>query len=156
MKKTIKHLLLLTGVFFSTGCTSTILDIADLLEPNRMEDDWANKGYLRKLMNHPKKELLSESEKIKSAKAICALKHLKAENKNNEQLIEYAKPFCSLEKGDKIYFYNWCVDCGSGGYHSRGTSYLLVRDNKPIAAVQIDAKYLKELGRTIPIVERLH
>jgi hypothetical protein len=156
MKKTIKQLLLLTGVLLSTGCTGVVLDIVDALDPNQLEDDWAHKGHLRKLMKHPKKELISKEEKIRAAKYICILKHLKVKNKDNEQLIEYAKPFCSLEKEDNIYFYDWCVDCGSGGYSSKGTSYLLVREEKPIAGIQIDARYSKELGRTIPIIERLH
>ncbi len=154
MKKSIKQLLLLTGVLLSTGCTGVVLDIVDALDPNQLEDDWAHKGHLRKLMKHPKKELISKEEKLKAAKAICALKHLNPEDKNNEQLIEYAKPFCTLEEGDKIYFYDWCMDCGGGHYIA--TSYLLVRDGKPFAAVQIDAGYSKELGRSIPIIERLH
>ena len=156
MKTKILKSLILIGVLLSTGCTSVVLDVVDALDPNQMEDDWAHKGYLRKLMNHPAKQLLTEDEKKRAAKNICALKHLTPENKNNEQLMEYAKPFCSLEKEDKIYFYDWCVDCGSGGYHSKGTSYLLVRDGKPIAGIQIDAKYSRELSKNIPIVERLH
>jgi len=128
--------------------------VVDALDPNQMEDDWAHKGHLRKLMNHPAKQLLTEDEKKRAAKNICALKHLKSENKNNEQLIEYAKPFCTLEEGDKIYFYDWCMDCGGG--HYIGTSYLLVRNKNPLSSIKIDTRYSKELGRTIPIVERLH
>jgi len=155
--KSLKLLLLSISVgFLFTGCTGVVLDIVDALDPNQLEDDWANKGYLRKLMKHPNKELISKEEKLKAAKAICALKHLKPENKNNEQLIEYAKPFCTLEEGDKIYFYDWCVDCGSGGYSSKGTSYLLVREEKPIAGIEIDARYSRELSKDIPIIQRLH
>jgi hypothetical protein len=154
MKKNIKNLLLLTGVVWSTGCTGVILDIADALDPNYLEEGWAHKGHLRKLMNHPKKELILEEEKVKAAKAICALKHLKSENRNNEQLIEYAKPFCTLEEGDKIYFYDWCEDCGGGHYVA--TSYLLVRNKKPLASIKIDAGYSIKLGRSVPIVDRLH
>jgi len=156
MKKTIKHLLLLTGVLLSTGCTSLVLDVVDALDPNQMEDDWAHKGHLRKLMNHPAKQLLTEDEKKRAAKNICALKHLKPEDKNNEQLIDYAKLFCKLEQNDKIYFYNWCMDCGGGGERMRGTSYLLVRKKEPLSSIEIDTVYSKELGRTIPIIERLH
>jgi hypothetical protein len=153
--KTIKNLLLLTGVVWSTGCTGVILDIADALDPNYLEEGWAYKGYLRRMIQSSKKELISEEEKVKAAKAICALKHLKSENRNNEQLIEYAKPFCTLEEGDKIYFYDWCLKCG-GGDGMRATSYLLVRKEKPIAGIEIDMKYSRELGRTIPIVDKLH
>ena len=160
MKKTMKNLkLLLLSIsisFLFTGCTGIILGLTDALDPNQMEDNWAHKGYLRKLMKHPSKKEISKNETLKSAKAICELKHLRIEDKKNAQLIEYTKPFCSLEKGDKVYFYDWCIDCGSGGYNSKGTSYLLVREKKPIAAIQIAQKYSKELGRSIPIVERLH
>jgi len=151
--KTLKSLLL-TGVLLSTGCTSVILDVVDALDPNQMEDDWANKGHLRKLMNHPAKQLLTEDEKKRAAKNICELKHLKPEDKNNEQLMEYAKPFCSLEKEDKIYFYDWCMDCGGGHYIA--TSYLLVRDSKPFTSVQIGIRWSEEERRSVPIVDRLH
>jgi len=152
MKKTIKHLLLLTGVLLSTGCTSVVLDVVDAFDPNQLEDDWANKGSLRELMNNQNRILLTKKEKQKVAKFIC----LQASKKDKifTSLAERGggKEFCNLENEDKIYFFKEFKS-------STGlilTEYLLVIKNEPYDIVEIKRKYSKELGRTIPIVERLH
>jgi 16S rRNA A1518/A1519 N6-dimethyltransferase RsmA/KsgA/DIM1 with predicted DNA glycosylase/AP lyase activity len=104
-------------------------------------------------MNHPKKQLLTEDEKKRAAQGICELKHLD-KDKNHQLFLKKAKVFCQLEKNDKVYFYDWCVDCGGG--HLATTSYLLVRDKKPFESVEIEKKLNKELKKSFPIIDRLH
>ena len=151
MKKTIKYLLLLTGIFFSTGCTSTILDIADLLEPNRMEDDWAHKGTMRELMKNPQKVLLNDEEKEKASKNICNLKYLRKIDPNRVDTYR-GKKFCNIKKGNQIYFLKEVKD-----YMGLvNTSYLLVENGVPIESIQIERVNSDKLQRSVPIVERLH
>jgi len=69
--------------------------------------------------------------------------------------VKEAKVFCQLEENDKIYFYDWCVDC-AGGKNSVGTAYLLVRDEKPFESVQIETRRNRKLHKSFPIVDRLH
>jgi len=151
MKKLLLFILVITGLCFLGACTQPLLYVAGQLEP-KLEEGWSHTAYLNQLMKNSKKQLLTEEEKLKAAKNICALKHLDKRKKIN---YEEAKVFCTLELDDEIYFYDNCKGCSSA-IDSEGTSYLLVRDKKPFEAVQIERKYSKELGKSVPIVERLH
>ena len=128
---------------------SSVVALASVVD--NPEKDWAEKAHLKKLINHPKKQLLTENEKLRASKNICALKHL---DKNKVLLKESAIKFCKLAQNDKIYFYDLCMDCGHGHYVE--TSYLLVREDKPFKSVQIEMKWSDELGRSVPIIERVH
>jgi hypothetical protein len=151
MKTTISIIVLaIVGVCVFSACT-VLPAIAGALDPSTPPQDWAHKAHLAKLMKKPEKELLTEEEKLRAAKNICALKHLdKRKNINDEE----AKTFCKLEKNDKIYFYDWCMECGGGKYIA--TSYLLVRDNKPFESIQIETKWSEKERKSFPIIERLH
>jgi len=154
--KTIVALIItaIVGVCVFSACT-VLPAIAGALDPSTPSAGWPHRAHLAKLMKNPKKELLTEDEKLRAGKNICALKHLD-KDKNNQIFNEEAKAFCSLKKSDKIYFYDWCVECGSSAYNTKNTSYLLVRDGKPFESVQIETKYSKDLRRAVPIVDRLH
>lgn len=149
---TIKSLLLLTVIVLFSGCTGLILGLADALDPNQLEDDWANKGSLRELMNNQSKVLLTKGEKQKVAKFICL--QASKEDKIFTSLSERGggKGFCNLENEDEIYFFK---EFKSSTGLIR-TEYLLVMKNEPYDIVEIKRQYSKELGRSIPIIERLH
>ena len=154
MKTTITLIITaIVGVCIFSACTILPV-IAGALDPSTPKEGWSKRVYLKKLMNHPKKELLTEDEKERAAKNICALKHLD-KRKNNKTQNKKAKVFCKLEKNDKIYFYDWCSSCSSAGT-LKGTAYLLVRDGKPFESVQIETRRDRELQKSFPIVERLH
>jgi hypothetical protein len=152
MKKTISIIALaIVGVCVFSACT-VLPAIAAVLDPSTPSADWAERAHFAMLMKKPEKELLTEEEKLRAAKNICALKHLdKRKNINDEE----AKTFCKLEKNDKIYFYNWCIECG-GAVGTRDTSYLLVRDGKAFEAVKIETRRDRKLHKSFPIIERLH
>ena len=154
MKTTIALIIAaIIGTCIFTGCIGTAGTMILGGIQSHPEEGWAEKAHLEKLMNHPQKQLLSEDEKLRAAKNICALKHLDKRKKNNF-LVKEAKTFCTLKQNDKIYFYDWCVDCGGG--QKVATSYLLVRDGNPFKSVEIEQKYSRELKRSISIVDRLH
>ena len=152
MKTTITIITLaIVGVCIFSACTILPV-IAGALDPSTPKEGWSHRVYLKKLMNHLKKELLTEDEKKRAAQGICELKHL-----DKRKTINYkeAKVFCKLEKNDKIYFYDWCSSCSSAGT-LKGTAYLLVRDGKPFESVQVEKRLNRELKASFPIVERLH
>ena len=146
--------LVLSFSFLFTGCIAeTGMFIGALLDrdnPIAFRQNQLNRKYL----NKPEKELLTKDEKNRASKAICELKHLK-KNKNNIILKKYAKEFCKLERNDKVYFLDWCMNCG-GGVDMLATSYFIVRDGNVVEKVEIEREYSKELGRSVPIIERLH
>jgi len=151
MKKT-KLLIFSTVITLMFSACSAVVALASVAD--RPEKDWAHKAILNDLMNHPAKQLLKESNKVKATKAICNLKYLKSPRK--DLLNDYAgKKFCNIRKEDKLFFYDDCINCGSG-VDMFSTSYLLVRDNKPFEYVEIERKWSDKLGRSVPIVERLH
>jgi len=140
------------GVCIFTGCLGTAATFVLGGIQSHPEEGWSHIAYLEQLMNHPAKQLLTEEEKQRAAQNICALKHLDKRKKINYQ---EAKVFCQLEQNDKIYFYDWCMDCSSA-VDSKGTAYLLVRDGKPFESVQIETRWSEAERRSVPIVERLH
>ena len=142
----------ITGICIFIGCT-VLPALASVIDPSTPPQDWAHKAHLAKLMKHTEKQLLTKDKKIKAAKNICELKHLK-KDKNHQLFKEKAKVFCSLKQNNKIYFYDWCMDCGGGKYIA--TSYLLVRDGKPFESVQMETRRDRELQQSFPIIERLH
>jgi hypothetical protein len=141
------------GTCIFIGCSTVGVGILSTIQ-SAPEEGWAEKAHLEKLMNHSKKELLSEDEKKRAAKNICLLKHLD-KGRTNQLFLKKAKVFCKLEKNDKIYFYDKCMECG-GSVGLTGTSYLLVRDGKTYEAVQIEKRLNRELKKAVPIIERLH
>ena len=154
MKKTITLIITaIIGTCIFIGCSTVGVGILSTIQ-SAPEEGWAKKAHLEKLMNHPKKQLLTEREKLKAAKNICTLKHLD-KRKNNKLLRKEAERFCSLKENDKIYFYNWCKGCG-GSENGLDTSYLLVRDGKPFESVEIETRLNRELKKAVLIVERLH
>jgi len=156
MKTTIALIIVvIVGVCTFTGCLGTAATFVLAGMQSHPEEGWAKKAHLEKLMNHPERQLLTEDEKIRAAKNICALKHLDKHKNDGSAHKEWAKVFCRLKPNDKIYFYDWCVDC-AGGKNSVGTSYLLVRDGKPFESVEIETRRDREQHRSYPIVERLH
>jgi len=142
------------GVCIFTGCLGTAATLVLGGIQSHPAKGWAKKAHLEELMNNPVKQLLTEEEKKRAAKNICALKHLD-KGRNNQLFLEKAKVFCQLEQNDKIYFYDWCMECG-GSVGLRGTSYLLVRDGKPFESVQIETRWSEAERRSVPIVDRLH
>ena len=153
MKTTIALIIVaIVGVCTFTGCLGTVGTLALGGLQSHPDKGWSHTAYLEKLMNHPDRQLLTEDEKIRAAKNICALKHLDKRKKIN---YKEAKVFCQLEKNDKIYFYDWCDGCSSA-VNSKGTAYLLVRDGKPFESVQIEKGRDREQHRSYPIVDRLH
>ena len=153
MKTTIALIItVIIGTCIFTGCLGTAATYVLAGMQSHPEEGWSHTAYLEKLMNHPDRQLLTEDEKMRAAKNICALKHLDKRKKINDK---EAKVFCKLEKNDKIYFYDWCDDCSSA-VNSKGTAYLLVRDGKPFESVQIETKWSEAERKSIPIVNRLH
>ncbi len=142
------------GTCIFTGCLGTAGTFVLAGMQSHPEEGWAKKAHLETLMTHPDRQLLTEDEKIRAAKNICALKHL-AKGRKNQLFLKKAKVFCTLEKNDKIYFYDKCMECG-GSVGLTGTSYLLVRDAKAFEAVQIEKRLNRELKKAVPIVDRLH
>ena len=153
--KTIITLIIIAivGMCISIGCSTVGVGILSTIQ-SAPEEGWAKKAHLETLMNHPKKELLSENEKQRAARNTCLLKHLD-KGKKNQLFLKKAKVFCSLKKNDEIYFYDKCMECG-GSVGLTGTSYLLMREGKPFEAVQIEKRLNRELKKAVPIVERLH
>jgi hypothetical protein len=151
MKTTI--VMAITGVCVFTGCSALPALLGAVFEP-APEKGWAQKAQFERLMQHSSRVLLSEDEKVRAAKNICALKHLD-KNIKNDIFLKKSKKFCKLEKNDKIYFYDKCMECGNL-IDTIGTSYLLVRDNKPIEMAEIERQWNDELYRTVFIIERLH
>jgi hypothetical protein len=140
---------IITSLLF-TGCWPGIM-IAAALE-STPEKDWANKSVLSELMSNQSKVLLTKGEKQKVANFICL--QASKEDKIFTSLAERGggKRFCNLENEDKIYFFK---EFKSSTGLIR-TEYLLVIKNEPYDIVEIKRKYSKELGRNIPIIERLH
>jgi len=64
------------GVCIFTGCLGTAATLVLGGIQSHPDKGWAKKAYLEKLMNNPAKQLLTEEEKKRAAKNICALKHL--------------------------------------------------------------------------------
>jgi outer membrane murein-binding lipoprotein Lpp len=154
MKTTIALIIAaIVGTCIFIGCSTVGVGILSTIQ-SAPEEGWAKKAHLETLMNHSKKELLSEDEKKRAAKNICLLKHLD-KGRTNQLFLKKAKVFCKLEKNDKIYFYDKCMECG-GSVGLTGTSYLLVRDGKTYEAVQIEKRLNRELKKAVPIIERLH
>jgi len=181
MKKLKLLLLSIFTVILFAGCSaigttigalgSVIFESPDL--------DLQKKQRLEKLMNYPKKVLLTESETIKAYQNICALTHLKKYKNGKGNYKEKALEFCKNKQNSQIYFLKE-IDMGVGlqtaihpqvidnkrvittrrEYSSEAelpeTIYLQVIDNKPVRYISIEREYSNELGRTIPIVERLH
>jgi hypothetical protein len=140
---------LVLGLFVFSGC-ALILGIVGQLQETR-EEGWSTKQVLDELMNHSEKELLTKNEKSRALKGICELKHLD-EYKNRGNYKEKALAFCKIEQDSQIYFLKEIT-------RQTGmvvTVYLEVLENKPIKYIKIERKYSKKLGRTIPIIERLH
>ncbi len=155
MKTTIALIIVaIVGVCTFTGCLGTVGTLALGGLQSHPDKGWAKKAHLEELINNPKKQLLTEDEKKRAAKNICALKHLD-KGRKNQLFLKKAKVFCTLEKNDKIYFYDKCMECG-GAVGKTGTSYLLVRDGKPFESVQIEKKWSEAERKSIPIVDRLH
>ncbi len=153
--KTILALITLSivGTCIFIGCSTVGVGILSSIQ-SAPEEGWAKKSHLEKLMNHPQKRLLTVDEKKRAGKNICALKHLD-KDKNHQLFVDKSKVFCQLKQEDKIYFYDWCVNC-VGGENNVGTSYLLVRDGKPFESVEIETRRDRELQKSFPIIERLH
>ena len=102
-------------------------------------------------MNYSIKTLLTPEEKNRASKSICSLEYMK--NPIKEKRLEYrGNKFCNIRRTDKIYFFKEIID-GNGMI---STEYLLVRDDKAFESIEIERKYSKELGKNIPIIEKLH
>jgi len=142
----------ITLSIFFTGCLPIIWLVGEFQETR--EEGWATKDILNKLMSHSEKVLLTKDERNRASKAICALTHLD-KSKNRANYKEKALEVCNIKENYKIFFLQNCINCGSG-VGMIATSYLFVRDNKPFKYISIEEKYSKELGRSIPIVDRLH
>ena len=154
MKTTIAIIITtIVGTCIFVGCSTIGVGILSTIQ-SAPEEGWSKRAHFETLMNHPKKQLLTENEKKRAAQGICELKHLD-KDKNHQLFVDKAKVFCTLEKNDKIYFYDWCMECG-GAVGLRDTSYLLVRDGKPFESVQIEKRLNRELKDSFPIIERLH
>ena len=152
--KSLKLLLVSISVGSLFTACSVLPEVLGAVFEARPEQGWAKKNVLNTLLNHSGKQLLPKNERNKAAKNICELKHLDRKKDNPIYTID-AKVFCKLEENDKIYFYDKCMECGDS-IDTIATSYLLVRDGEPIEMAEIERKYSKELGRSVPIVERLH
>lgn len=149
MKKILVFIFIVTGLCILGGCT-VLPYVASVLEPK--PDTSTEAAWLSILRNNNDKQLLTEEEKQKASKAICALKNLE-EGSNVKVYIENSKKFCHVTKKDKVYFYK---DHLTDGSNQTDLSYILVREGKPISLAPIDFRYSKELGKAVPIVEQLH
>jgi len=151
--KSLKLLLSISISFLFIGCSaigatigaigSVVFEAPDL--------DLEKKQWLERLMNENKHILLSEDEKVRAAKNICALKHLD-KDRLSSTFYKDANKFCKLEEDDKIYF----LQDMTNTYGMTYRRYLLVRDDTPFEIITIEEKYSKELGRNILVIERLH
>jgi uncharacterized membrane protein YgaE (UPF0421/DUF939 family) len=152
--KSLKLLLFSISIgFLFTGCSAigaTIGALGSVVfeSPNL---DLEKKKWLEKLMNENKHVLLSEDEKVRAAKNICALNHLDKDNLSST-VYKDAEEFCKLEEDDKVYF----LEDMTNIYGMTYRRYLLVRDDTPFEIITIGKKYSKELGRHILVIERLH
>ena len=140
----------IVGTCIFIGCSSIGVGILSTIQ-SAPEEGWAEKSALERLMNHTVKKILSEDEKKRAAKNICLLKHLD-KGRNNQLFLKKANVFCKLQDNDKIYFFKE-AKFNTGIIE---TGYLLVRKSKPIKHVYIERRYVKELKKSVPIVERLH
>ena len=120
----------------------------------------ANSKQLEFILEHSVP--LTDTQGINAAKRICNLEHLQ-NRKANELIESWAKPFCDLEEEDKVYFYKDCAGCNSASVLDLYTGYVLVRDDNPIASVQIEASNVVRIKRDghkydrhVPIIEQLH
>ena len=150
--KSLKLLLLSVSVgFLFTGC-SVLPEVLGAVFEARPEKGWANKSALSQLMNNQSKILLTKGEKEKVAKFICL--NASKEDKIFTSLAERGggKGFCNLKKEDKVYFIKEYENL----HGIIRTEYLLVIKNEPYDIVEIKRKHSNELGRNVPIVERLH
>ena len=151
MKTTIALIITaIVGTCIFVGCSTVGVGILSSIQ-SAPEEGWAEKSALERLMNYTPKKLLTNEEKNRVSKNICMLKHLEKKI-NNEIFLEKSKKFCKLQNDDKIYFFKE-AKFNTGNIE---TGYLLVRKSKPIKHVYIERKYIKELKKTIPIIERLH
>ena len=150
MKTTIAIIILaIVGVCVFSACTA-IPYVASVLEPK--PDTSTKRAWLDILEANNDKQLLTEEEKYRASKALCSLKNLE-EGREVKVYIENSKKFCHVSKNDKVYFYK---EHPTDGSIEINLYYLLVRHGQPISLAPIDFRYSKELGRSIPIVERLH
>jgi len=150
--KSLKLLLLSISIsIFLSGC-SVLPELLGAVFEARPEKGWANKSALSQLMNNQSKVLLTKGEKQKVAKFICL--QASKEDKIFTSLAERGggKGFCNLKKEDKVYFIKEYENL----HGIIRTEYLLVIKNEPYDIVEIKRKYSKELGKSIPIIERLH
>jgi len=106
---------------------------------------------------------LTTEQGLKVAKRVCNLEHLKKHKNDGSGHKEWAMPFCDLEEEDKVYFYKDCAGCNSASVLDLYTGYVLVRDDNPIASVQIEASNVVRIKRDghkydrhVPIIEQLH
>jgi hypothetical protein len=82
MKKTISIIVLaIVGVCVFSACT-VLPAIAGVLDPSTPPKDWAERAHFARLMKKPEKELLTEEEKQRATKNICALNHLDKKKKH--------------------------------------------------------------------------
>ncbi len=152
--KSLKLLLLSISIsFLFIGCSAIGATIGALgsVVFESPDLDLEKKKSLERLMNENKHVLLSEDEKVRAAKNICALNHLDKDNLHST-VYKDAEKFCKLEEDDKIYFFEEVTSI----YDLTYRKYLLVRDDRPFESITIGKKYSKELGRSIPVIERLH
>ena len=152
MKTTIALIIVaIIGTCIFTGCIGTAGTMILGGIQSHTEEGWAEKAALERLVKYEPKKLLSEEEKNKASLAICNLEFLD-KDKNNKIFLEKSKKFCSLQKDDKIYFFKE-AKFNTGKIE---TGYLLLRESKPLSHIYIERRYSKELGRSVPIVNRLH
>ncbi len=149
MKKLVLLISILIIGCLLTACT-VLPYVASVLEPK--PDTSTTRAWLSILEKDNDKQLLTEEEKYKASRSICALKNLE-EGREVKVYIENSKKFCNVTKEDKIYFYK---DHLIDGSNQTDLSYLLVRNGEAISLAPIDFRYSKELRRSIPIVDRLH
>ena len=135
---------------FLTACT-VLPYAAGQLEP-KLEEGWATKSALQERMRSTTKVLLNKEETSTAARKICQFEHLDRHKSDGSAHKEWAKVFCILETNDRIFFLkNFKASTGLVNHN-----YLLVRDGKAYENIEIENKYSKKLGKSIPIVERLH
>jgi hypothetical protein len=150
--KSLKLLLFSISIsFLFTGCSALPALLGAVFEP-APEKGWATKAVLIELMNYPNKILLTKDEKNRASQAICNFKHLKKYKTAGGNHKEQALKFCNLTDDNQLYFLKEII-------RKTGlvqTIYLEVIDNKPIKYIKIERESSKELGRSVPIIERLH
>ena len=149
MKKLVLLMSILIIGCLLTACT-VLPYVASVLEPK--PDTSTKRAWLSILEKDNDKQLLTEEEKYKASTSICALKNLE-EGKEVKVYIENSKKFCNVDNNDKVFFYKEYMMDGSKQIR---LYYLLVKNGEPVSFVPIDFVYSQELGRSIPIVDRLH